>query len=92
VAWAATGGRPLVAGEESLWAANVLARESTGVDVDHTGSAGLAGLVALRDVGEVRDDERVLVLFTGVARSTKGRHDEELRRTRHPVAQGLRAG
>jgi threonine dehydratase len=90
-AMTATGGRPLVVGEETLWSANVLARESTGIDVDHTGSAGLAGLVALRDAGGVRDDERVVVLFTGAARTPKGTHDEELRGTRHPVAEGLRA-
>jgi threonine synthase len=89
-AMAATGGRPLVVGEETLWAANVLAHESTGIAVDHTGSAGLAGLIALREAGEVRDDERVLVLFTGVARS-KGTSDEELSRARHPVSEGLRA-
>ncbi len=73
--------------------ANALAREATGIDVDPTGSAGLAGLLALRDTGGVRDDERVAVLFTGVSRSDvnddKGRRHEELSRTRHPVAQGL---
>jgi threonine synthase len=91
----ATGGRPLVVGEDSLARANALARQSTGIDVDHTGSAGLAGLIALRSAGEVSDDERVAVLFTGVVRTAptrRRRRDEELPRTRHPVAQGLRAG
>ena len=44
-----------------------LALEATGIDVDHTGSAGLAGLLALRAPGPVADDERVAVLFTGVS-------------------------
>jgi threonine synthase len=90
-----TGGRPLVVGEETLADANRLGRSATGIDVDPTGSAGLAGLLALRDAGEIGDDERVAVLFTGVVRrdQTKERsRDEKLSGTRHPVAQGLRAG
>ena len=91
----ATGGTPLVIDEETLEQANTLARAATGVDVDHTGSAGLAGLLALRQTGRVADDERVAVLFTGVVRAAppeRRTHDEELPRTRHPVAQGVRAG
>jgi threonine synthase len=90
----ATGGRPVVVDEETLVNANALARRGTGIDVDHTGSAGLAGLLALRSAGEVAPDERVAVLFTGAVRAapTRGRkRDEELPGTRHPVAQGLRA-
>ncbi len=90
-----TRGTPLVAGEPLLQFANALARETTGIAVDPTGSAGLAGLIALRDAGAARDDEHVAVLFTGVDRSrpydTGGNRDAELHRTRHPVAQGLRA-
>jgi threonine synthase len=88
----ATGGRALVVDEETLEEANVLARETTGIDVDHTGSAGLAGLLALRAMGQVADDERVAVLFTGVVRTAppaRRNDDEEFPRTRHPVAQGL---
>jgi hypothetical protein len=33
--------------------------------VDHTGSSGLAGVPELRRSGEIGDDERVAVLFTG---------------------------
>jgi threonine synthase len=90
-----TGGRPLVVDEPALRDANALAREATGIDVDPTGSAGLAGLQELSAAGRVRPDERVAVLFTGVVRTdqTKERsRDEKLSRTRHPVAQGLRAG
>ena len=91
----ATGGTPLVVDEETLEQANTLARAETGVDVDHTGSAGLAGLLALREAERVADDERVAVLFTGVVRAAppeRRTQDEELPRTRHPVAEGLRAG
>jgi threonine synthase len=90
----ATGGRPLVAGEETLVRANELAVETTGIDVDATGSAGLAGLLALREAGAIGDEERVALLFTGVRRAgprPRRRRDEELPGTRHPVAQGLRA-
>ena len=88
----ATGGRPLVVDEETLVEANTLARGTTGIDVDHTGTAGLAGLLALRATGHLADDERVAVLFTGVVRTApplRRNGDEELPRTRHPVAQGL---
>jgi threonine synthase len=91
----ATGGVPLVAGEEVLRRANALARETTGIDVDPTGSAGLAGVMALRADGVLGPDERVAVLFTGVVRTEQPEErsrDEKLSRTRHPVAQGLRAG
>jgi len=87
-----TGGSPLVVGEETLAAANALALEATAIPVDATGSAGLAGLLALRESGRVSADERVAVLFTGAIRShtpNGGKRDEELRRARHPVAQGI---
>ena len=92
---AETGGDALVVDEEHLVRANALGRDATGIDVDPTGTAGLAGLLALREAGRVDDDERVAVLFTGVRRSaieTRGAGDAELSRTRHPVAEGLRAG
>ncbi len=89
----ATGGEAVVVGESALVAANELARRVTPIDVDHTGSSGLAGLLALRDGGSVREDERVAVLFTGIDRThstpTGGTH-EELLGARHPLAEGLR--
>ena len=90
----ATGGRPLVVDEETLVRANELARGATGIDVDATGSAGLAGLLVQRANGEVGDEERVAVLFTGAARTASRERrdrDEKLPRKRHLVAQGLRA-
>ena len=88
----ATGGRALVVDEETLENANTLARGATDIEVDHTGSAGLAGLLALRATGQVTDDERVALLFTGVVRTAPPQRrngDEEFSGTRHPVAQGL---
>jgi threonine synthase len=86
---AITGGRPLVVDEPTLATANALAQSATGIAVDATGSSGLAGLIAVREAGEVGDDERVAVLFTGVVRTHEPRRrkgDEKLSRPRHPVA------
>lgn len=89
----AGGGAPVAVDEATLVRAHGIARETTGIRVDPTGSAGLAGLIALRDAGLVGDDERVGVLFTGVARAmpahTREDDDEELSRQGHPVAQGV---
>jgi threonine synthase len=63
-----TGGRPLVVSEDSLVEANRLAVAQTGIRVDPTGSAGLAGLAGLRRSGAIGDDDRVAVLFTGLRR------------------------
>ncbi len=63
-----TGGWPLLVSEEILREANDVARTVTGVDVDHTGSSGLAGLLALHRGEGLSPDERVSVLFTGVRR------------------------
>jgi threonine synthase len=63
----ATGGQPLVVTEDTLAEANELGA-ATGIPVDPTGSAGLAGLLDLRRAGVVGADERAAVLFTGVRR------------------------
>jgi len=89
----ATGGAPFLVDEETLVEGNALAREATGINVDHTGSSGFAGLVALRETGAVGPNERVAVLFTGVTRATRHpderKRDEKLSRPGHPVAQGI---
>ncbi len=64
----ASGGGPIVVDEDTLREANDLARATTGIDVDHTGTAGLAGLLELIGNGDVQADETVAVLFTGVRR------------------------
>jgi threonine synthase len=66
-----TGGSPITADEETLMEANDLARSATGVDVDHTGVAGLAGLLVLHRYQLVDEKEKVAVLFTGVRRQHK---------------------
>lgn len=67
-AMARTGGRAVVVDEGTIDEANALGRSTTGIDADHTGTAGLAGLMALRRSGDVRPDETAAVLFTGVRR------------------------
>lgn len=63
-----TGGEPVVVDEDLLAGANTLAVGTTGIPVDPTGSAGLAGLMALRRSGRIGPGDRVAVLFTGVRR------------------------
>jgi threonine synthase len=75
-----TGGTPVVVDEPTLVQANNLARETTGIDADHTATSGLAGLLELLRGGVVRPDETVAILFTGVRRG-----DEPTDATSHPV-------
>jgi threonine synthase len=63
-----TDGRAVVVGEAELEKANSLAVETTGIRVDPTGSAGLAGLTKLRQEGVIEPGARTAVLFTGVIR------------------------
>jgi threonine synthase len=69
----ASGGRAVLVDEATLAQANQIARAATGIDVDHTGSAGLAGLIELRRHGAIGAGETCAVLFTGVTRTTKPR-------------------
>ncbi len=63
-----TGGRPLVVSEALLLDASRLAVSRTGIQVDPTGSSGLAGLLEMRHSGTIGDHDRVAVLFTGIRR------------------------
>jgi threonine synthase len=64
-----TGGWPIIVDDQLLLQANELARSATGIDVDPTGSAGLAGMMeCARRAGVPVYGERVAVLFTGVRR------------------------
>jgi threonine synthase len=65
-----TGGRTVVVDEATLEAANALARPDMGIDADHTGTAGLAGLIQLTRDGVVSPDETVAVIFSGARRSS----------------------
>ncbi len=59
-------GSPIVVTEAQVLRANELGRETTGIDASHTGTAGLAGLLAAMD--QVDPSERVAVIFSGVRR------------------------
>jgi threonine dehydratase len=63
-----SGGGPVVVDEGLLVEACDLARKATGVNVDHTGAAGLAGLLQLAREGAVAPGENVAVIFSGVQR------------------------
>jgi len=58
----ATGGGPVVVGEDLVARAHALAREHTGIAVSATGTAGLAGVLAGSPGGDA------LVIFSGVER------------------------
>jgi threonine dehydratase len=66
-----SGGGPVVVDERLLVEACDLARETTGINVDHTGAAGLAGLLQLSREGGVAPRENVAVIFSGVQRGVR---------------------
>jgi threonine dehydratase len=61
-----TGGSPVVASEVAVIRAHELASQFTEINVSPTGSAGLAGVLQMRH--EIADDERIVVVFSGVLR------------------------
>jgi threonine synthase len=63
-----TGGWPVVVSEETLRCARDRGREATGIAVDATGAAGLAGVLDSRSRGEAPAPGEVAVLFTGGVR------------------------
>jgi len=63
-----TGGAPIVVGEQELEEANVIGRHATGINVDHTGSAGLAGLMQLVAADSTARSDQHVVIFSGVKR------------------------
>ena len=65
-AMADSDGYPIVASEQLIHESYALAHRVTNIDVSPTGSSGLAGLLAIRH--EIADDERVIVIFSGVRR------------------------
>jgi threonine synthase len=69
-----SGGEPVVVDEATLIEANHLAVESTHIDVDPTGSSGLAGLMTLARAGRIGPRETAAVLFTGIRRSSSVKH------------------
>ena len=69
-AMATSHGSPVVVAESDVLAANEIGVRTTGIDASHTGTAGLAGLLAMlrADVDRVMPDERVAIVFSGVRR------------------------
>ncbi len=58
----------MVATEQVVRDAYVLAHRTTTIDVSPTGAAGLAGVMMIRD--RIANDERVAVVFSGIRRET----------------------
>jgi threonine synthase len=67
-----TGGGPVVVDEPGLRRANELAEGTTPSAPSITGTAGLAGLLTLRETGEMDPGETVAVLYTGARRGRGG--------------------
>lgn len=65
-AMADSGGSPVVASEQHIIEAYELAHRVTTIDVSPTGTAGLAGLLSIRN--DLADDELVAVVFSGIRR------------------------
>lgn len=63
------GGWPVVVTERQILEANRLGREHTGIDVDATGTAGLAGLLEQSTRDTIERDDQIVILFTGIRRS-----------------------
>jgi threonine synthase len=61
-----TGGRALIVDEADLIEANAIARDATGIDADETGTAGVAGLIALGAAGHLAPTESIAVVLSGV--------------------------
>ena len=65
-AMADTGGSPVVVTEDHVQRAVDMVRTVGGFNASPTGTAGFAGLLAMRDT--IADDERIVVVVSGVAR------------------------
>jgi len=63
-----TGGLPLVADESYIARAHTLARETTAISPSATGSAGLAGLLLMKEARAIADYENACLYFTGIER------------------------
>ena len=64
-----SGGFPLIVREDELLQANALARQHTATAADHTGTAGLAGLLHFNATSSPAGyDQTIALLFTGITR------------------------
>lgn len=62
------GGWPVVVPERLVAEANLVGRDMTGIDVDPTGTAGLAAMLDPATTVTIDAEDQVVVLFTGVRR------------------------
>lgn len=60
-----TGGYPIAVDEATLMEANQHVQEQTDIDADYSGTAGLAGLIALSRTAPLDSQERVALIFSG---------------------------
>lgn len=65
----ASGGVPVVAAETDVLQAHQLCQTLTSIDASPTGTAGLAGLLAIRN--QIGAHERVAVVFSGIRREPR---------------------
>ena len=63
-----TGGIPITVTEQELKEANTLAKSSTKINVDHTGSSGFSGYIKLKKLGVIPKEASAAVIFTGIER------------------------
>lgn len=63
-----TGGIPVTVTEKELINANKLAKKSTDINVDPTGSSGFTGYLKLKKLGIIPKDAASAVIFTGIER------------------------
>jgi threonine synthase len=66
----ATGGFPIVVSEDRLRESHAAAHRHTDIQVDPTGSAGLAGALELAERNLIGSDETLALLFTGAERNS----------------------
>jgi threonine synthase len=63
-----SGGHPVIVGDDRLREANAVGAEALGIPADHTGTAGLAGLMAASAQEDWLRCGRVAVIFSGERR------------------------
>ena len=63
-----SGGWPIVVTEAMVHRAHEIGTSLTGIDASATGTAGLAGLLDTTTTDQIRPEDTVVVLFTGIER------------------------
>ena len=64
-----TGGIPIIITENDILNANIIAKKHTNINVSHTGSSGLAGLIKLDKLNLISQNiQSIAMIFTGIER------------------------